>query len=51
MAKQSRKARKQEKQKALDQMTQKQYQTILKLKKYAEGIGKKCEFEKIPVFE
>lgn len=48
MAKQSRKARKQEKQKALDQMTQKQYQTILKLKKYAEDIGKNCEFEKIP---
>ena len=48
MAKQSRKARKQEKQKELNEMTQKQYQTILKLKKYAEGIGKKCEFEKIP---
>ena len=48
MAKQSRKARKQEKQKALDQMTQKQYQTILKLKKYAEDVGKNCEFEKIP---
>lgn len=48
MAKQSRKARKQEKQKVLDQMTQKQYQTILKLKKYAEDVGKNCEFEKIP---
>lgn len=48
MAKKSRKARKQVKQNELKSMTQKQYETILKLKKYAVHIGKECKFEMIP---
>lgn len=49
MAKQSRKARKQEKQKELNEMTQKQYQTILKLKNTPRALAKNVSLKRFQV--